>query len=183
MADLIVIAFDTESQAEGAYEKIQSLQDDLIVELAGLAFVSVDEDGKTHVHTPSGATNVGLGLAGGALFGTVIGLLFLVPVVGLITGGILGGLVAGLDRTSINSEFRKRVQDAVSAGKSAVVMYATKITEDKFAAALAPFGGTVVKTSLSREDEKALADGLGAEDSAAQDSAAQESAAQDSAAR
>ena len=35
MADLIVIAFDTESQAEGAYEKIQSLQDDLIVELAG----------------------------------------------------------------------------------------------------------------------------------------------------
>lgn len=173
MADLIVIAFDTESQAEGAYEKIQELQDDLIVELAGLALVTVDEDGKTHVHTPGDATNVGLGLAGGALFGTVIGLLFLVPFVGLITGGILGGLVAGLDRTSINSEFRKRVQEAVSAGKSAVVIYATKITEDKFTAALAPFGGEVVKTSLSEEDEKAFTESLESNGAAAQDSTAQ----------
>lgn len=156
MADLIVIAFDTEENAEGAYEKIQELQGDLIVQLVGLAVVKVDDDGKTHVDYPGGVGKVGLGAAGGALFGTLIGILFFVPFFGLVFGGLMGALFAGIDRTGLNAEFRAQVKDAVSQGKSAVVLYATKITEDKFAAAIAPFKGTVLKTSLSEEDEKAL---------------------------
>ncbi|GAA2246129.1 DUF1269 domain-containing protein [Herbiconiux moechotypicola] len=156
MADLIVIAFDSETEAEGAYDKVQELQGDLIVQLAGLALVTVDADGKTHVKNPGAAGNIGLGAAGGALFGTLIGILFFVPFFGLVFGGLLGALFAGIDKTGLNSEFRSQVKDAVSAGKSAVVVYATKLTEDKFAQALAPFGGTVIKTSLSDEDEKTL---------------------------
>ena len=34
------------------------------------------------------------------------------------------------------------------------------ITEDKFAAAMQPFGGTILKTSLSDSDEKELAEEL-----------------------
>jgi uncharacterized membrane protein len=56
----------------------------------------------------------------------------------------------------LDAQFRDRVKSTVTAGKSAVVIYATKLTEDKFAAALAPYEGTVVQTSLSEEDEKAL---------------------------
>jgi uncharacterized membrane protein len=156
MADLIVIAFDTEKDAEGAYEKVQELQGDLIVQLAGLALVKVDEDGKTHVDHPGAAGNIGFGAAGGALFGMLIGILFFVPFVGLVFGGLFGALFAGIDKTGLNSEFRAQVKDSVSAGKSAVVIYTTKLTEDKFAAALAPFNGTIIKTSLSAEDEKAL---------------------------
>ncbi|QJU53519.1 DUF1269 domain-containing protein [Herbiconiux sp. KACC 21604] len=156
MADLIVIAFDTEEQAEGAYEKVQELQGDLIVQLAGLALVTVDHDGKTHVKNPGAVGNIGLGAAGGALFGTLIGILFFIPFVGLVFGGLFGALFAGIDKTGLNSEFRAQVKDAVSAGKSAVVVYTTKLTEDKFAAALAPYNGTVIKTSLSAEDEQAL---------------------------
>jgi uncharacterized membrane protein len=37
-----------------------------------------------------------------------------------------------------------------------------KITEDKFAAALRPYNGTVVQTSLSEEVERELIDDLGA---------------------
>jgi uncharacterized membrane protein len=37
---------------------------------------------------------------------------------------------------------------------------ASKITEDKFARAMQPFGGTVLKTSLSETDEKELAEEL-----------------------
>jgi uncharacterized membrane protein len=156
MADLIVIAFDTEKDAEGAYQKVQELNGDLIVQLAGLALVKVDEDGKTHVENPGGVGNIGLGAAGGALFGTLIGILFFVPFVGLVFGGLMGALFAGIDKTGLNSEFRSQVKDQVKAGKSAVVIYTTKITEDKFAAALAPYNGTVIKTSLSAEDEKSL---------------------------
>jgi uncharacterized membrane protein len=34
---------------------------------------------------------------------------------------------------------------------------ASKITGDKFSEAMAPFGGTVLQTSLSEQDEKELA--------------------------
>jgi len=160
MADLLVISFDTESQAEGAYDEVKRLQDDLVVELAGLALVKVDSEGKTHVETPGPVGKVGLGAAGGAIFGTLLGLLFFIPVFGLVVGGLVGGLFAGLDKTGLNQEFRDRVRSTVTAGKSAIVLYATKLTEDKFAEALKPFNGTVVQTSLSDEDEKALAHDL-----------------------
>lgn len=163
MADLIVIAFDTEEHAEGAYEKVQELQNDLVVELSGLALVKVDAEGKTKVEYPGTTGKIGVGAAGGALFGTLIGILFLVPFVGLVFGGLFGALFAGLDKTGLDAEFRNRVKSTVSAGKSAVVIYAYKLTEDKFAAALAPFAGTVVQTSLSAEDEKTLIHDLSAQ--------------------
>ena len=67
MADLIVIAFDSEQHAEEAYQTIQKLQGDLVVELAGLALVKVDNEGKTHVSTPNSGAIIGLGAASGAL--------------------------------------------------------------------------------------------------------------------
>jgi uncharacterized membrane protein len=161
MADLIVLAFDSEADAEGAYNKVQELENDLIVQLSGLALVKVDDDGKTHVDYPGPRGKVGAGAAGGALFGTLIGILFFVPVVGAVFGGLFGALHAGLDKNGLDSTFRDRVKTTVSEGKSAVVLYAVKITEDKFASALRPFNGTVVQTSLSKESEKELIEDLG----------------------
>ncbi|MCR2792003.1 DUF1269 domain-containing protein [Microbacterium sp. zg.Y625] len=167
MADLIVIAFDSEPDAEGAYNTVQQLQGDMVVQLAGLALVKVNSEGKTSVEYPGGIANIGFGALGGALFGTLIGILFFVPVGGLVVGGLVGALFAGLDKAGMDSEFRSRVQSAVSAGKSAVVIYATKLTADKFASALAPFHGTVIQTSLSHEDEQELIRDLGAAEAAA----------------
>ena len=45
----------------------------------------------------------------------------------------------------------------VAPGNSAVVIMASKITGDRFSEGMAPFGGTVLKTSLSEQDEKELA--------------------------
>lgn len=156
MADLIVIAFDTETQAEAAYNEIQQLQENLVVELAGLALVKVDGEGKTHVEYPGTTGKIGAGAVGGALFGTLIGILFFVPFAGLVFGGLFGALFAGIDKAGLDAAFRERVQNTVSAGKSAVVIYATKLTEDKFAAAIAQYQGNIVQTSLSEEDEKTL---------------------------
>ncbi|AWB86190.1 DUF1269 domain-containing protein [Mycetocola zhujimingii] len=160
MADLIVISFDTKTDAEAAYNKVLELQDDLIVQLAGLALVTVDDEGKTHVTHPGPVGKVGIGAAGGAVFGALLGILFFMPLVGLVIGGAFGALFAALDKAGINSEFRERVQDTVSAGKSAIVLYATKLTQDKFTEALAPYNGTVVQTSLSKEQEAQLADNI-----------------------
>ena len=69
MTELIVITFENEPDAEAAYRKVLNLQEDLVVELAGLALVKVDESGKKHVETPHSG-DLGKDVGRGALFGT-----------------------------------------------------------------------------------------------------------------
>ena len=145
--------------AQQAHDRVVKLQRDHIVNLAGLAVVRVDDDGKKHVDTPAKGI-VGATAASGALWGMLIGLLFLVPGVGLLVGGLWGALVGRLGKSGINAGFRARVDGLLEPGKAAVVVLASKLTEDKFAAGMSEFGGTVLQTSLSDEDEKALAEEL-----------------------
>jgi len=160
MSDLIVLSFDSEEHAQGAYIKVQELQTNLVVDLEGVALVTVDSAGHTHVTTPDSSTIEATGVASGGFFGIIIGLIFLAPVVGLVLGGLVGALFAGLDRTGINANFRAQVKDSVKAGQSAVVVLARTLSEDKFTAALKPFEATIIKTSLSEADERALVEDL-----------------------
>ena len=90
----------------------------------------------------------------------LIGLLFFVPFLGAALGGAMGALMGKAGKSGINEEFRRQVRDQLQPGRAAVVMMATKVTEDKFAAAMNPHGGEILKTSLSEEDEKELAEDL-----------------------
>ncbi|HEY3481805.1 MAG TPA: DUF1269 domain-containing protein [Streptomyces sp.] len=158
MSELIVIGYDNPATANTAYVAVQDLQKDFVVNLSGLAVVSVDAEGKTHVDTPSKI--VGVSAASGALWGMVFGILFLVPGLGLLAGAAMGGLFGKLGKSGINDQFRGQVQEMLKPGTAAVVIMAAKITEDKFADAMAPYGGTILKTSLSDEDEKELSEHL-----------------------
>ena len=157
MSDLIVIGYEDPRTARQAYEQVQRLQREFIVDLRGLAIVDVDADGKTHVDTPSRI--IGASAVSGALFGLLLGLLFFVPGMVLL-GGAVGALMGKLNKTGIDNQFRSRVEHLVEPGHSAVVIMAAKVTEDKFAAAMQPFGGTILKTSLSESDERELAEEL-----------------------
>ena len=98
----------------------------------------------------------------------IVGLLFLVPGVGLLIGGAWGALSGAAAKAGINRDLRSRVDGLLSPGKAALVVMARKLTEDKFAAALAPYGGTVLKTSLSDENERLLAEELSTEEAGTQ---------------
>jgi uncharacterized membrane protein len=158
MSELIVVGYDDHAKATAAYNEVISMQKDFVVTLNGLAIVSVDSEGKSHVETPQKI--VGVGAASGALWGMIIGLLFFVPFVGLALGGLTGALFGKLGKSGVNDEFRSQVNDLLKPGMSGVVVMASKITEDKFAQRLQPFGGTVLKTSLSESDEQELANDL-----------------------
>jgi len=66
-----------------------------------------------------------------------------------------------LGKSGVNDQFRSQVNDLLEPGKAAVVVMASKITEDKFADRMQQFGGKLLKTSLSEDDEKELAHDLG----------------------
>lgn len=158
MSELIVIGYDDQATATQAYNQVLALSKDFVVTLSGLALVSVDAEGKNHVETPQKI--VGASAASGALWGMLIGLLFFVPGIGLLLGGAMGALFGKLNKSGVNDQFRRQVQEMLKPGSAAVVIMASKITEDKFGDAMGQYGGNLLKTSLSEEDEKELASEL-----------------------
>ncbi|MEV0446846.1 DUF1269 domain-containing protein [Streptomyces sp. NPDC050600] len=163
MSELIVIGYEDRAVADKAYAEVQKLKDGHVVDLIGVAVVTVDEDGTTHVDTPKRTEEVALAATAGALWGMVFGMVILTPAMGVV-GAAVGGLIGKLNQMGVDNKFRGKVQEILRPGSSAVVIMASKVTEDRFAAAMAPFGGTVLKTSLSEENEKELAEQLAGPD-------------------
>jgi uncharacterized membrane protein len=157
---LIVIGYGDEETARQSAAEVEELQRQMIVKLNGLAVVSVDEKGNNHIDTSNSI--VGAGAAGGALFGSVFGLIFLVPFLGAAVGGAVGALWGSMRKHGIDDEFRRRVTDLLKPGTAAVVVMASELTEDKFATALSPFGGEILRTSLSDEAERELVEEIAA---------------------
>ncbi|WP_432125944.1 DUF1269 domain-containing protein [Streptomyces sp. bgisy082] len=159
MSELIVIGYEDHAVARKAFKAVQQLRDDHVVELNGLAVVRVDQDGETHVDTPAKTEEIALSATAGALWGLVFGMIVLTPGIGVV-GAALGGLIGKLNQMGVDRGFRQKVSDLLAPGSAAVVIMASKITEDRFAAAMEPFGGTVLKTSLSEESERELSEQL-----------------------
>ncbi|KOX36472.1 MULTISPECIES: DUF1269 domain-containing protein [unclassified Streptomyces] len=159
MSELIVIGYDDHAVARKAFKTVQKLRDDHVVELKGLAVVRVDEDGETHVDTPAKSEEIALSATAGALWGLVLGMIVLTPGIGVV-GAALGGLIGKLNQMGVDRGFRQKVSDFLEPGSAAVVVMASKITEDRFATAMEPFGGTVLKTSLPEQSERELAEQL-----------------------
>ncbi|WP_024756564.1 DUF1269 domain-containing protein [Streptomyces exfoliatus] len=159
MSELIVIGYDDHAVATKAFKAVQQLRVDHVVELDGLAVVRVDADGETHVDTPRKSEEVAISATAGALWGMVLGIVILTPGIGVV-GAAVGGLIGKLNQMGVDGKFRKKVGELLAPGSAAVVVMASKITEDRFAAAMEAFGGTVLKTSLSEESERELAEQL-----------------------
>ncbi|MCW2909633.1 MAG: rane protein [Actinomycetia bacterium] len=168
MSDLIVIGYPDEDTAPRVYDELMRLQDDLVVDLEDAAIIRRDQDGKLHVTTPAHHA-VAWGSLSGLFWGTLIGLLFLfplAPVVG-VAGGIIGAAIGEAGNLGIKEDFKRRVQDLVQPGTSALLIIVRKVTVDKFLEALRPYGGTVLQTSLPHDAEQELMKGLHGPDSSA----------------
>ena len=88
MAELLVIGYDDVETANKALATVGDLEKDLILQTAGAAVVKKSEDGKVEMVTKTGATSAGAAMGG--FWGMLFGLIFLIPVAGLVFGGIMG---------------------------------------------------------------------------------------------
>ncbi|MFI1395828.1 DUF1269 domain-containing protein [Streptomyces sp. NPDC020681] len=159
MSEMIVIGYDSHSVAKKAFKAVQELQKDSVVDLTGLAVVSVDQDGETHVDTPGKSEKVAKAATAGALWAMVLGIVILTPAMGVV-GAAAGGLIGKLSQMGIDEKFRGKVHALLQPGSAAVVIMATNITDDTFGTAMQQFGGTVLKTSLAEQAEKEFAEQL-----------------------
>jgi uncharacterized membrane protein len=158
MADLIAIGYPDEATAEAAAEEARGLARDLIIEPDAIAAIVRDREGKFHVHTSHHP--VSAGATWGMFWGVLFGLLFFIPVFGLAVGAGLGALMGKITKTGIDKAFQDQVRDMLQPGTSALFLMVEKVTPDKAVDALSKYGGTVLKTSLSKQDEKELQEAL-----------------------
>lgn len=158
MADLIAIGYDDETTAIDAMRTAEDLSADLIVQPDQIAAIVRHKDGKFQVITNH--HEVGGGAAWGGFWGLLFGLLFFVPVLGFAVGAGVGAMMGKLAKAGIDEEFEKQVRDMLRPGTSALFLVVENVTPDKATAALSRHGGTVLRSSLSKETEQLLQDEL-----------------------
>ncbi len=158
MSDLIAIGYPDQATAELAADEARRLARDLIIEPDAIAVIVRDDEGKYHVHTSHNP--VGAGASWGMFWGLLFGLLFFVPVIGIAIGAGLGALMGKVTKSGIDRQFQEQVRGMLKPGNSALFLMVEKVTPDKAVEAMSKFGGTVLKTSLSKEGEQQLQDAL-----------------------
>lgn len=158
MADLIAITYDNEQTAEAARKKVLELQKEYLISLEDAVVVVKDQDGKIKLNQMFNATAAGA--ASGSFWGFLVGLLFMMPIAGVLIGAASGALGGKLSDYGINDDFMKGVAASIQPGNAALFLLVQKMTADKVLAGLGEFGGTVLRTSLDQSKEKELRDAL-----------------------
>jgi uncharacterized membrane protein len=158
VSDLVAIAYPDLDTARQVTANAAEAQKQHLLELEDLVIVERRDDGKVKLHQPSLA---GAGAAGGALWGGLIGLIFLVPLFGMAIGAATGAAVGALSDTGVDDQFMKDLGEKLQPGGAAVIALVSKATPDKLLAEI-KIPGEVIQTSLSDESEQALRDALAA---------------------
>ena len=157
MSNLVAIAYDDLDQAQQVTETLGQLMKEHSIELEDAVIVEHRAGGKIKLHQPSMA---GLGAASGALWGGLIGLIFFMPLFGMAIGAASGAAAGALSDHGIDDNFMKELGDKLPEGGAAMFVLVREATADKVVPEIAKFGGHVIQSSLSNEQESALQDAL-----------------------
>ncbi len=154
MSQLIVFALPTPDGAYAMRAALDELRRQAIIDLGDAAVVERGPDGKVRLQQ---ATNlVGAGALGGAAWGTLVGLVFLSPWLGMAVGAAAGALAGRFTDIGIDDDFIRQVAEAVSPGHSALFLLIDGWDEPAVLAQLAAFDATILRSSLPVADEARL---------------------------
>jgi uncharacterized membrane protein len=154
MADLLVIAYPTEAEAEEIRNRLFEMQKEYLIELGDAAIAVKRPDGSVKLNQVFSTTAAGA--AKGALWGTLIGMLFLNPLAGAAIGAGAGALSGRLTDVGINDAFMKEVAASIESGHAALFLLIRKVTPDKVLARLGGTGGKVMHSSFDETKEAEL---------------------------
>jgi uncharacterized membrane protein len=160
MSTLVVIGYDDRFKAEEVRLKLIKLQKEYLIDLEDAVVVTKDEKGKVKLHQAVNLTAAGA--ASGGFWGSLVGLIFLNPLLGLAVGATAGAVSGALTDVGIDDKFMKELAATLAQGTSALFVLVRKATPDKVLEEIKGTGGKVLKTSLSHDDEVKLQAALGA---------------------
>jgi uncharacterized membrane protein len=154
MTDLIVIAFDDQFKAEEVRTKLRKMQKEYLIDLEDAVVAVKDNAGKVKLHQMYNLT--AMGAVSGGFWGSLVGLIFLNPLLGMAVGAGAGAVSGALTDVGIDNNFMKQLAGDFKNGSSLLFVLVRKVTPDKVLAELQGTGGKVIKTSLTHEQEAKL---------------------------
>ena len=154
MATLVVIGYESEVKAEEVRLALLKMQKSYLIDLADAVVVVREPGGKVKLRQMYNLTTAGA--VSGGFWGMLVGMLFLNPLFGMAVGAAAGAVSGTLSDVGIDDAFMKKLADAIQPGTAALCILVRQMTADKVVEELQQFGGTVIQTNLSHEDEAKL---------------------------
>lgn len=112
MRNLIVVVYDTEFKAEEVRLDFIKMQKSYLVSLEDAVIAEKKPNGKIKLHQMYNLT--ASGAVGGGFWGTLIGLIFMNPLLGLVVGAGAGAVAGALSDVGINDNFMKQLAEKLT---------------------------------------------------------------------
>lgn len=154
MSQLVAVMYPDMFKAEEVRMALWKLQRDYLLELDDAVVVTKDAQSKVRLHQAVNLT--ALGAVSGGFWGTVVGMIFLSPILGAAVGAASGAVSGAITDAGIEDSFMTALATKLLPGTSALFVLVRHATPDKVVAEIAAYGGTVLQSSLSHEDEAKL---------------------------
>lgn len=161
-AQLVVISYPDIHRAEEVRLTLLKLQKSYLVDLEDAVVVTKNEKGKIQLNQISNLTAAGA--ISGGFWGALIGLIFMQPILGAVVGASMGGVSGALSDVGIDDNFMKSLGSTLDVNTSALFILVRSATVDKVLPEIEPFGGKIIQSSLTHEDESKLQAALNAEE-------------------
>jgi len=152
MSDLVVVGYDDQFKAEELRLMLWKMQKQYLIDLED-AVVAEKNDKVKLLQAQNLTAN---GVFTGGFWGSLIGFIFLNPLLGLAVGATAGAVSGALSDVGISDKFMKELAESLHPGSSALFVLVRSAAGDKVLEELKGTGGKVLKTSLSHEDEARL---------------------------
>jgi len=159
MSNLIAVAYPDRETAEQVRRTLFEMQKEHLIDLDDMVVVTRTDKGKVKLH--QSASPGGAGAAGGALWGGLIGLIFLAPLVGMAIGAAAGGAAGSAADYGVDDKFMKELGTQLEGDGAALIVLVRRSTPDKVLPRIKEYGGHVLQSSLSGEAEESLREALG----------------------
>lgn len=164
MSTFVAIGYDDPHKAQEVRLTLVKLQKEYLIAMEDAVVAVKDKDGKIKLHQAINMTAAGA-LSGG-FWGSLIGLLFMNPLLGAAIGASTGAISGALTDVGINDDFMKKLADSLQPNTSVLFVLIREMTADKVIDEIKGLGGKIIQTSLSHDDEDKLQAALNAATSA-----------------
>jgi len=158
MSDLVAIVYPSEAKAEEVRQRLFDLRKQYLIEFSDAAIAVKTDAGPVRLNQLVNTTAAGA--ASGSLWGLLIGVIFLNPLIGVALGAASGALGGALTDYGINDTFMKELTANLKPGDAALFVLIQNMTADKVLKEIQGAGGTVLKTSLDDTKEDLLRQAL-----------------------
>lgn len=154
MSTFIAVCYSEPHRAQEVRLELVKLQEAYLLDIEDAVVAVKDDDGKIKLHQAVNMTAHGA-LSGG-FWGSLIGLLFLNPLLGLGIGAATGAATGALADIGISDELMKRLAENMQPNTSVLFALIRNETPDKVVEKVKQYGGTILQSNLSHEDEAKL---------------------------